>query len=354
MRRTASRVIEALIAAAMAALVLTYPASAADTGFEVKRPIIGAACPTCPWGVVADIVQAAMKPRGYDIRVCYNCSGVPAPRLVAAGAHPPERRADQAHLPPPPNGPVDFGVTNIHRLLWAYEGTHDYASEGPRRNLRAIATIEHPTYLAVAVRRGSGIADLAEIRDRKLAVRIVADDNPFVALILAHYGITRKDIEDWGGTLVDVRALGPDYRTPNEKVDVIIHNQAYVAYAPEAVVWMDLAAREDLQFLQLPDALLDRMAKDLRLEKVELPHGLIRGIDRPMRTVARSGQVIYGRDDMPDDFAYALAETLDKERRRFIWSSLPLSYNPQTASRAMGVPLHPGAARYYRSKGYLK
>jgi uncharacterized protein len=335
------------------AVALAGAAKAQETGFAAKRPVLGAACQTCPWGVVADVIKAAMAPRGYDVQICYNCSGVPAPRLVAGAQRPPAPRPDQRPAPPPPAGPVDFGVTNLHRLAWAYEGTYDYAAEGPRRNLRAIALIEHPTYLAVAVRKESGITDLAQIRERKLAVRIVADDNPFIAPILAHYGLTHADIEAWGGKFVEVRASLSDGRTPNEPVDVLIHNQAYMANTPEAIVWPDLTHRQDMRFLALPDALLDKLAADLRLERVELPRGYFIGVDTPIRTVARSGQVIYGREDMPEDFAYQLAEALDAEQRRFVWTMLPLSYSSKTVGRPLGVPLHPGAARYYRAKGYL-
>ena len=39
-------------------------------GCAVKRPILGAACPFCPWGALADEVKEAMKPLGYDVQIC--------------------------------------------------------------------------------------------------------------------------------------------------------------------------------------------------------------------------------------------------------------------------------------------
>jgi TRAP-type uncharacterized transport system substrate-binding protein len=32
----------------------------------------------------------------------------------------------------------------------------------------------------------------------------------------------------------------------------------------------------------------------------------------------------------------------------------PYSYDPRTVWRNLDVPLHPGAARYYREQGYLR
>jgi hypothetical protein len=33
-----------------------------DSGYASKRPILGAACPFCPWGTLADKIKLATKP----------------------------------------------------------------------------------------------------------------------------------------------------------------------------------------------------------------------------------------------------------------------------------------------------
>ena len=56
------------------------PAQVPGIGIAAHRPVFGGACKTCPWGVVADVVKAAMKPYGYDVQVCYHCFMADAPR----------------------------------------------------------------------------------------------------------------------------------------------------------------------------------------------------------------------------------------------------------------------------------
>ncbi len=69
---------------------LTSSYAADDTGYAVKRPIIGGACKSCPWGALADIVKAAMAPYGYDVQVCYNCAGSEEEvRIVSEKRRPP-------------------------------------------------------------------------------------------------------------------------------------------------------------------------------------------------------------------------------------------------------------------------
>src|SRR5215471_515067 len=167
MRRTVSRVIPLFLSLLTCTVSLApaqpapaQPAPAQETGIKIKKPVFGGACKICPWGAIAEIVKASMQPYGYDVQICYNCATAEAPRIVAAARmpEPVEKLWQQfpaippSQTPPPPHGPVDFGATNVQNLWWAYQGTHTYAGEGPRTNLRLIAVIQSPNYLIVAVK----------------------------------------------------------------------------------------------------------------------------------------------------------------------------------------------------------
>jgi hypothetical protein len=41
-------------------------ASTPTTGYAVKKPVFGGACPICPWGAMAEVVKTAMKPYGWE------------------------------------------------------------------------------------------------------------------------------------------------------------------------------------------------------------------------------------------------------------------------------------------------
>ena len=332
---------------AFAALCFTISAAAQETGFAAKRPIVAGACPTCPWGAIAIITREIMKPAGYDVQVCYTCSGVDNPRIVAERRTTPPPREGGRKLPPSAQGPIDFGVTNLQRLNYAYLGEHDYANDKPHKNLRAIAFLEHPQYLIVAAKAETFITDLAQIKERKLPVRVLSDGTPLTRKVLDSYEITEAALKEWGGELVD--------RNTHDRhsFDVIIF-VGYLGNTPESNIWYEVSQKNDLRFLSLRTDLLDQLAAEFKMERGTIPLGYLRGVDRPIPTVVRSGHVIYGRDDMPDSFAYDLAKAFDTEKRRLIWSHIQLSYNPDTIWRTLSVPLHPGAAAYYREKGYMR
>jgi len=359
---------------------------AQEMGIKVKKPVLGAACKTCPWGVLGEMVKAALKPYGYDVQVCYNCWRGDAPRIVASASIPPslqnntvwpgEDNTDQLPdyiVPPPPDAPIEFGVTGAQFVWGAYQGTGNYAGEKPRQNLRLFANIEGGgSYFLVAVKADSGITDLSQIKEKRWPVRVLGGGavgglTGASAAILAYYGLTQKSIEAAGGIVGAHTVAWPEEERqnasspPNEKdlrdtFDIIIGG-AGLANNPENMGWYYITQRYDLNYLQLPEELLAKLAKDYGMVRRDIPLGYLRGIDRPIHTVVSAGgpgTVVYGRADNPDEFAYTVAKALDEHQDLLQWGINSYSYNRRTVWKAEGIPLHPGAERYYREMGYMK
>jgi TRAP transporter TAXI family solute receptor len=334
------------------AILAAQTGGSPPTGFKNKRPVLGGACKICPWGALGEIVKTAMQPYGYDVQMCYNCNFSAAPLIVADAKLPPPYRPDPVvpELLAPRNatglGPVDFGVTSAINVWNAYRGAGPYANEKPKANLRLIANIQAPSWLIVAAKKESGITDLAQLRERRSPLTIFARANgPMEDAILAYYKLSRQSIEAAGGHIGNSAA-------DRDRFDVIIAAGGQMATAPEWAVWTDVSQRFNIAFLQLPDDLLSTLARDNDQFLGTIPVGLYRGVERPIRTVVRTGQVLYGRADMPDDFAYTAAKALDEHQNLLEWSHLNFSYNIHTVAKDYGVPLHPGAARYYKERGY--
>jgi TRAP transporter TAXI family solute receptor len=303
---------------------------------------------------MAEVVQSAMKPYGYDVQICYNCNGADAPRIVSEARTPPPYKPDPAvpEILAPRNaqglGAVDFGAVAIQFLRNAYRGTGMYAKDKPRTNLRLIANIQDPSYVLVAARAETGITDLSQIRQKRWPVRILtAGIGSDSALILAHFGLSRQVVEAAGGHM----GSAPEDRT---NFDIAIGGGGGMTTAPEWRIWTEISQKFDLNFIQLPDDLLAKLAQDGEQERGIIPAGLYRGIERPIPTVVRTGTAIYGRSDTPDDFAYVVAKAMDDQQQLLQWRHLNFSYNVHTVWNGFEVPLHPGAARYYKEKGYMK
>lgn len=324
--------------------------AAAKTGFAVKKPVVGAACPLCPWGAMADVVKKAAKPYGWDIQICYYCAGGPREaRLVsrAAMATPPAHPSPDDL--PTPDGPLDFGITNPEFLHRAYRGIASFARDPgkPQKQLRLIANIQLPSYYIVAVRADSGIRDLRDIAAKHLAVRMVATNigGAVTPAILDYYGITGDKIKSFGGTFTTSYQRNDDY-------DVIMGFGALLNN-PEYRLFYEASQKYNLRYLELAPALRSKLVRVYSLKEHDMPPGLLRGVDHAIPTVTKNGVVVYGRTDMPDQFAYDMARALDEHQDLLAWTHMNWSYNSHTVWKALDVPLHPGAARYYRERGYM-
>jgi len=326
-----------------------------SSSIAAHRPVFGGACKLCPWGALGEVVRQAMKPYGYDVRICYNCSGGNSPLIVAERRKPPPYRPDPSgsELLAPRNeaglGPIDFGATAVQFMVAAYRGTGLYAREGPHRNLRLIANIQSPNYLIVAARAETGITDLSQVRAKRWPVKVLAGGSGtgLTDSILSYFGIPRDSILAAGGRFGAARSDRDDF-------DVIIHSSQGLTSAPEFDVWTDVSQRFQLNYIQLPDELLAQIAAGDFYDQGLIPVGLLPGIDRPIRTVVRTGTVVYTTAAVPDEFAYAVAKALDEQQQLLQWSQLNFSYNIHNVAKAFEVPLHPGAERYYRERGYIK
>ncbi len=320
------------------------------TGWDVKRPVMAAACDNgCPWGELGDFIQESMKPYGYSVILCRNCNRWYGPSLVSEHDYPPP--LDEINLEDGVNvrvdAQVDFGVTSSAMLASAYKGK--FAGKGPFRNLRLIAKIEDPFYYLVAVRKESGIKDFARIKQQHIPVRIIgADGNMMV--ILKYYGITADSIKAWGGNMrVTIgEALKGDF-------DIIAGFLASPSMNPESSYWTTLSQKFDLYYLELPEDLLELIAQqNVDAEFVEVHQDLLRGVNRRIKTLGRSGESFFARDDIPEQAAYDLAKAIDENHGALKWFIRVYTYDPKTVWQNFDVPLHPGAERYYREAGYMK
>ena len=325
-----------------------------DTGIAVKKPVFGGACRLCPWGAMAEVVHNAMKFYGYDVKICHNCNAAAAPRIVSGAELPPPYKKDPAVsvAMAPPNdlglGPVDFGATAEQFLCQAYDGTGPYANGKPMKNLRLIANIQSPWWLIVAARADTGITDLSEIKQKKWPVRIfAARGDRMVAEILAYYGLSVDSITAAGGYVGNTFA-------DRDNFDVIIQGGA-LSSAPEWNVLYQVSQKFELNYLELPEPVLAKLAQQPMVYRGYIPYGLLRGVEREIPTIVRNGTVIYTRDDVPDSFAYDVARAIDVHQDELQWTNQNFSYNVHNVWKApCDVPLATGSARSYKEVGYMK
>ena len=176
------------------------------TGIDIKRPLFAGACKACPWGILAFVTQAALKPYGYDVKICWVCWSSFGPRQMADKTKPTlppgaEENPLVEYIEPPPNAVPDISATSEINLINAWNGEGAYAADHKKRqNYRIIAVVQQPNFLMVAANKKSDITDLSQVNTRTQPtwIAFTTRDTP-VDHILAHYGITEEGLKAKGG-----------------------------------------------------------------------------------------------------------------------------------------------------------
>jgi TRAP-type uncharacterized transport system substrate-binding protein len=122
--------------------------------------------------------------------------------------------------------------------------------------------------------------------------------------------------------------------------------------------WANITKLYDVTFLPVKEsalaALEARGFKRAVIEKERFPK--ILNADVP--TVDFSGWFIYCRANLSDDITYLVAKAIDENRQAFNdrippSSGLTHPVDPTYFSKTVPIPLHDGAAKYYKEKGIL-
>jgi hypothetical protein len=248
----------------------------------------------------------------------------------------------------------DVGLAAINPsayLTMAYRGTGLFREPLPVRTVAVMPTWDR-MFFAVAERTGlTSLADIAaqkyplqvSIRRSKThGTRFVIDE------LFTLHGFSLADLEAWGGKLHYVDA-------PNEPGRLeAIEKEAFDAVFDEGVKgWGYVALDHGMKFLDLDEKSRSHLAA------LGWPMGPIRAFfpehKEEITAVSFGGWPLFTRESLPDQVAYQMARAVDTARGRIAFDQdEPVELSDLcvgTDAAPNDVPLHPGAARYYRERG---
>ncbi|MFF0525586.1 TAXI family TRAP transporter solute-binding subunit [Actinomadura nitritigenes] len=228
--------------------------------------------------------------------------------------------------------------------------------------VRTLASLAHDDQLVLAVRKRHRVRSLHDVRERRLPLKIsmpTRESGHPAAIALERlfslHGFTVADLEAWGGRILHDR---PKYPNQPESVPV---DPAFDAVFDEAVMtwrWKRISETYDLDYLPVEDGILARCA-ELGMRPGVLRAGRLRGVERDVPTIDFSGWVLYCAEDLPDATARLMLEALDEQKEqisgRFTGPTAAMTSPIDMRSLPLDppVPLHPGAAAFYKENGYL-
>jgi TRAP transporter TAXI family solute receptor len=282
---------------------------------------------------MAELLRRALPP-GSNIDVKPRAGGVGNPRLVAKNEM-----------------PLGFGFTVTNR--WAYEGKEAYTEK--LENLRGLVGGLDTYYLVAVATRKLGISSVREIKDKKLPVKVYTQ--PIGALgefagrqLLRANGMSYADIKGWGGSTNHVGY--------NIIIDAFKDGRADILFAvvtPKHPSISEIVNDVDVKFLGLDPESAKALAP-LGYNAATMPPETFKGQSEPVKT-AGFPTVLITNKDLPEAVAYTVTKTVLENKDALVRGHAGLAeFDPKTAwqPEKVGIPLHPGAEKAYREKGWMK
>ncbi|MCU5784723.1 TRAP transporter solute receptor, TAXI family protein [Alcanivorax balearicus MACL04] len=243
-------------------------------------------------------------------------------------------------------GRADIGLIFPPVAAWAGRGFGPFDREID--NIRGLVGGLDQYYQRVTVQTDSDIQSLADIKEKKLAVRIGTGPqgslNEYIArLILAANDLSYEDIEAFGGSVTRSSLSILQDQFGDRKLDMIIG--ITTAGHPNTA---QLSITPGQRFLSLSDKAV-KYLRDYGFAAATMPAELFEGQNEPVKGVGFSTS-LYARADLPDQEAYAITKAIMDQReavKSAFGSMASWTLEGASANENLAAPLHPGARKYY-------
>ncbi len=244
------------------------------------------------------------------------------------------------------SGLRNSGFAQSDVAYWAYTGTGTMEGKDPQKDLRTIAALfeEHIHLVTLA---DSGINSVADLKGKRVSL-----DEPGSGtyvdgkLILEANGLGVKDV-----TAEALKGNAASEALRNGKIDAFF---VVAGYPTGSLV--ELASAAKIKLVPIDgDAAKALSDKYGFFGQSEIPGGTYEGVDAT-KTVAVGAQWFTSAKE-DEELVYNITKALwNKESRKLldIGHAKGKTINKETALNGIGVPLHPGAEKFYKEAGLLK
>lgn len=243
-------------------------------------------------------------------------------------------------------GRIESGFVQSDVAFWAYSGAATFAGRGRQPSLRAIANL-YPESIHVVVRRDSGIATIADLAGRRVALDQAGSGTLVGArLVLEAFGLEETTLE-------------VAYLKSDDAMDRLVKGELdafflIAGYPAKVVEWA--SEQTDIALLPIAGAAADALIKlNPFLRSDQIPADVYSGVGE-VPTLAVAAQWIT-RDDVSAVTVYGILSALWRsDARSLLDRGHPKgrSIRLETALDGISIPLHDGALRFYREVGLLQ
>ncbi len=240
-------------------------------------------------------------------------------------------------------GRGEIAFTLGDSLGQAWKGDEEAGFKSKLDKLRTIAAI-YPNYIQIVASKESGIRTLADLKGKRISVGAPKSGTELNArAIFGAAGITYKDFAK------------TEYLPFAESVDLIKNRQldaTLISAGLGVAAIKDLSASQDITVVSIPADVIARVGDPAYIAET-VPAGTYNGQAEAVPTAAVRNLLVT-HSGVSDDAAYAMTKSIFENLEALSAAHAAAKQIRLDATALQSpVPLHPGAARFYKEKGLM-
>lgn len=241
---------------------------------------------------------------------------------------------------------MDMGIAQSDWQYHAYNGSSSF--EGKKNEkLRAVFSL-HPEPFTLMVRDDSGIQSFDDLKGKRVNVGDPGSGTrATMNVILAAKGWTDKSFK----VASELKPAEMASVMCDNNLDAITYNVGH----PNGAL-KEAAASCDSHLVPVTGEAIDKLVADHSYyAKAVIPGGLYKGTDNPVETFGVYATLVTS-EDVDADKVYAVVKAVFDNFDRFkrLHPAFANLKQEEMIKNALSAPLHEGAVRYYKERGWIK
>lgn len=236
---------------------------------------------------------------------------------------------------------MEFGWSSANILYKGYNGLEPF-----KQKCKVMGWFSaYPGVFTIAVRKGAGVKTIADLKGKKIAVGTPGSQTMMdnVNLIFKNCGLTAE--KDFKAEYI---------RFPDAVQKMIDGHIDACSYFMGVGVpgYVQMADSTDVEFLPIPQEAQSKILKqDPAYFISDIPAGTYKGMTKPVAAAGMAYTIICG-PFLSNEFMYKVTKAVF-ENLPFIASASANFKQTKLANvyKGMPIPIHPGAAQYFKEKG---
>lgn len=246
-------------------------------------------------------------------------------------------------------GQMEAGLSGAATLHFAYKGLNKFKGNA-KEDLRIVANL-YPEDLHLVLPKGAKLKSLADLKGKRVGIAQAGSGTQIaVELILADHGITRDNIDE-----AELNNSQSAERLADGQLDAYF----YAAGTPvAAMIQLDNTKGMELYSFSAEELTQGNKSVPYYIAST-IPAGTYPGVDYDVNTLAVSG-IFVTNAKQDEELVYEVTKAMWSKTARKLLDNGHAKGKVITLETALdgvagiGVPLHPGAERFYKEAGMLK